>query len=135
MPHDERFKAFDFSRYKKTSRFWEKLELLFGAIPYEIDKSQGLFQDIGEMQEWRNLVTHASPYEIEKTIIPDTTKAPGRLHAPYAMKMYTRRVKLQSAKKFYQTAVSFVTLVTELTGIEPRATVTYVVGKSEDEPL
>lgn len=50
------------------------------AAGIEVDKGSGLFQHIGQMQEWRNLVTHASPYEVEPTEIPDTVQAPHKLH-------------------------------------------------------
>src|SRR4051812_23408848 len=81
IPRDDRFKNFDFEKYRKLSRFWDKIELLFAAIPHPIDRSLGLFQKVGDMQDWRNLVTHASPYGIEKTSIPNTTTAPLKLHA------------------------------------------------------
>lgn len=132
MPRELRFKHFDFERYKKSSRFWTKIELVFGAIPFAIDKSQGLFQMIGEMQDWRNLVTHASPYEITRTSIADTTSAPTKLHAPFHRREYTRRVDLENAKKFYLTAYEYTALLTKLSGISPRASATFVIGDSDD---
>lgn len=128
-PREGRFKDFDFTKYRRTSRFWDKIQLLFGAIPYEIDRSQGLFQTIAEMQDWRNLVTHASPYEIKKTSIENTTEEPRQLHVPFHGKQYTRRVSLSNAKKFYHATLDYVDLVKQLTGIEPRATATYVIGE------
>jgi hypothetical protein len=76
MPREARFKNFDYDQYRKSSRFWTKIELIFGAIPYAVDKSRGLFQMVGQMQEWRNLVTHSSPYEIAK--LRSRTRAPTR---------------------------------------------------------
>ena len=52
MPREDRFKEFDFAKYRRTSWFWDKIEMLFSAIPYVIDKSQGIFKVIGEMQNW-----------------------------------------------------------------------------------
>ena len=135
MPNESRFKDFDFEKYRRTSRFWDKIELLCSAISYELDKSKGLFQVIGEMQDWRNLVTHASPYGIEKTFVADTTDAPRRLHTPFHKKEYTRRVELEHAKKFYLTACEYVDLITKISGIDPRASATYVVGDSDNPQM
>ena len=128
MPSEDRFRDFDFERYKQASRFWDKIEMLCGAIQIEIDKSQGLFQKIGEMQRWRNLVTHASPYEIQATSVMDTVEAPKKLHEPFMHKQYTRITDVKNAKTFYSTAYDYITLITERSGIDPRASVSYKVG-------
>jgi hypothetical protein len=133
MPHEDRFKNFDFEKYHRTSRFWDKMEMLCNAIPYQIDKSQGLFQTIAEMQRWRNLVTHASPYRVEPTVIANTTDSP-RLHKPFHGREYTRRVNLENAKKFYECAFDYKELITQLTGIKPRAMAQYTVGSGNTEP-
>ena len=125
MPKTDQFKDFDFQKYRRSLRFWDKIDLLFGAIPHPLDKSQGLFQLIVEMQNWRNLVAHSSPYEIESTPIADTTREPPRLHGPFKDKEYARSVDLNNAKKFYLAAVQFIELLTKLTGIDPRASATY----------
>lgn len=128
MPKETKFSTFEFEKYRRTFRFWDKIEQIFAAVPYTIDKSQGLFQTINEMQEWRNLVAHSSPYEIERTIVPNTMDAPLKLHEPFHRREYTRRVSLENAKKFYLTAVEYVDLLVSLTGIDPRASSTFVVG-------
>jgi hypothetical protein len=94
MPRIERFRNFNFERYRRTMQFWNKIEMLCEAIPYTIDKSQGLFQFIRTMQEWRNLVTHSRPYEIKKTEIENTTDAPLSLHKPFLDQEYTWRVNM-----------------------------------------
>lgn len=121
----ERFSGFDFQRYRNARRFWDKMEMLMFAIGIEIDKGNGLFQHIGQMQEWRNLVTHASPYEIEPTEIENTTGAPGKLHEKKRRLEYTRTANPENAKRFYGTARDFINLVTKQTGIYPRASATY----------
>ncbi len=131
MPKVERFAAFDFDTYTRTPRFWDKLEMLCAIIPYRIDKSAGLFQTVGEMQRWRNLVTHASPYRIEPTSIANTTGAPSKLHKPFQGQEYVRKVDLDSARKFYKCALDYIQLIQELTGIEPRAAVQYTVGSDD----
>jgi len=131
MPHEDRFNTLDFEKYNRTSRFWDKMEMLCHAIPYQIDKSQGLFQTIAEMQRWRNLVTHASPYRVEPTDIANTTSAPRRLHKPFHGKEYTRRVDLENAKKFYDCAYEYIQLIKQLTGMEPRAMAQYTVGSDD----
>lgn len=128
MTRQERFKEFGFTRYRSTRSFWGKLQLLCDAIPYQIDKSQGLFQKIGEMQDWRNLVTHSSPYEISNTSITNTTDEPMKLHVPFHGKEYVRGVSSNKAKGFYRNAIDYIDLIKNLTGIEPRARATYVVG-------
>jgi hypothetical protein len=133
MAREERFRDFDFESYRKARQFWRKLEMICAAIPYTIDKSGGLFQMIRTMQDWRNLVTHSRPYEIETTEIENTTDAPLKLHEPFHHQEYTRRVNLEHAKKFYLTAVDYTKLITEITGIEPRATATFVIGESASE--
>ena len=76
MQSDARFSSFDFQRYRSTGRFWDKMGMLMSAAAIEIDRGQGLFQHIGQMQVWRNLVTHASPYGIEPTEIDNTVDTP-----------------------------------------------------------
>lgn len=125
MPNTERFKEFDFERYRRTSQFWSKIEMLFAAIPYEVDKSGGLFQTIRMMQDWRNLVTHAKPYRIEETEIENTLDAPARLNEPFHALQYTRQVDFEHAQKFYSAAVDYTKLLTNLTSISPLATAKY----------
>ncbi|WP_428632577.1 hypothetical protein [Sphingopyxis sp.] len=125
MPTEQRFSGFDFGRYRSARRFWDKMEMLMSAVGIEMDKSSGLFQHIGQMQEWRNLVTHAAPYEIETTNISDTVKSPVKLHKNKRHLEYTRMVDADNAKRFYETACSFIDLLTERTGIDPRASATY----------
>jgi hypothetical protein len=125
MPSHERFSGFDFQRYRITRRFWDKMEMLMSTAGIQVDKGSGLFQHIGQMQEWRNLVTHASPYEIESTEVEDTTAAPGWLHEKKRQLEYTRSADPENAKRFYGTALDFINLVTERTGIDPRASATY----------
>lgn len=125
MPAHERFARFDFQRYRTARRFWDKMEMLMSAAGIEVDRSSGMFQHIGQMQEWRNLVTHASPYEVEPTEIENTTGAPGKLHRNKRHLEYTRMADPENARKFYETALAFINLVTERTGIDPRASATY----------
>lgn len=125
MPKTTRFENFDFDRYRRAQRFWDKLDLIFQALDHPVDKSGGLFQTISEMQIWRNLVAHASPFEIEETPIADTTEAPGKLHARFQHKDYTRQVGLAGAQKFYGAAYDYIELLTGLSGLEPRASVSY----------
>ncbi len=126
MASDARFQHFDFEQYKRTQRFWEKVEMLCSALSLKVDKSQGLFQRIQEMQEWRNLVTHASPYRVESTEV-ETTTGPviQKLHTPYRRKEFSRSVNLQCAKKFLNTAIEYIQLVESTSGIKPRAQACY----------
>ncbi|ANV99636.1 hypothetical protein [Bradyrhizobium icense] len=125
MPSHERFSGFDFQRYRNARRFWDKMEMLMSAAGIEINKGNRLFQHIGQMQEWRNLVTHASPYEIEPTEIENTTSAPSKLHEKKRRLEYTRMADCENAKKFYGTALEFINLVTDRTSIDPRASATF----------
>lgn len=132
MDSDGRFNQFDFEQYKRTPRFWEKIELLCSALSIKVDKSQGIFQRIHEMQDWRNLVTHASPYRVEPTEVKNTTgPAIHKLHTPYRRKEFTRTVSLQSAKKFLDTAIEYVQLLETTSGIKPRAQACYTPTKNE----
>lgn len=125
MASDARFSGFDFQRYRKVGRFWEKMEMLMSAAGIKVDKSSGLFQHIGQMQEWRNLVSHASPYEIESTKILNTVEAPRKLHQKNRHLDYARMADPENAKKFYGTAVAYIDLVKERTGLDPRAFAAY----------
>lgn len=125
MPKMTGFESFDFDRYRRAQRFWDKLDLIFQALDHPIDKSGGLFQTISEMQTWRNLVAHASPFEIEETAIADTAEAPGKLHARFRHKDYTRQVDLAGAQKFYRAAYDYIELLAGLSGLKPQATATY----------
>lgn len=120
------YEGFDFDKYRRLRTFWEKLEMVCGAIPIEVDKSKGVFQKIAKMQKWRNLVTHASPYEISKTKITNTSDTHA-LHRPMMHKNYPQNTNIESAISYYNTALGFVNLVKEKTGIEPHAQVVYKV--------
>jgi hypothetical protein len=125
MQSDERFASFEFQAYRSKRAFWDKMELLMSAAGIEIDKSQGLFRDIVQMQQWRNLVTHSSPYEIGPTEIADTLKAAAQLHRKTMHRDFSRIADPENAMKFYDAAVAYIDLLKERTGIEPHASVTY----------
>ncbi len=133
MPKETQFQDFDFEKYRGTFNFWGKLEILFSELDYRIDKSEGLFQKISKMQQWRNLVTHASPYEISNVSIKDTVNAPRNLQKPYHSKQYTRSTKVTDAKEFYTAAYDYIDLVKNLSGINPRAMVIYTIGNSSED--
>lgn len=128
MPSEDRYRDFDFEKYKQAQRFWDKIEMLCSAIQINIDKSKGIFQKIDEMRRWRNLVTHSSPYDIPPTIVADTVDAPRKLHKPFEHKQYARTTDVQNAKTFYLTASEYIELIKTRSGIDPRATVSYKVG-------
>jgi len=125
MASDARFSGFDFQRYRKAGRFWEKMEMLMSAAGIAVDKGSGMFHHIGQMQVWRNLVTHASPYEIEPTEIPNTVEAPLKLHQKNRHREYAGMADAKNAKKFYETAFAYIDLVKQRTGLDPRAMATY----------
>lgn len=125
MPSTTGYESFDFKSYQSARRFWDKMGMLCEAAGIVADKSQGLFQRIEQMQQWRNLVTHAQPFEIEPTVIQSTTKEPSKLHKKHHRKDYIRSVSAEAAKSHYKTAVEFIDLIQEKTGIEPRASASY----------
>lgn len=125
MQTHPQFASFDYDRYRTARRFWDKMDLLMSAAGIAVDRGRGIFQHISRMQDWRNLVSHASPYEIEVTQISDTVKEPSRLHANKRHLEYTRMTDAASAKNFYETACAFIDLVKERTGLDPRASATY----------
>ncbi len=126
MPKTAGYESFDFKAYQSARRFWDKMTLLCEAAGIVPDKSQGLFQRIEAMQQWRNLVTHAQPFEVEPTIIQSTTKEPGKLHKKHHRKDYIRSVDAETAKLFYRNAIEYIDLIKEKTGIDPRASATFV---------
>lgn len=128
MPKTDRFTDFDFEAYRRERTFWGKLGLLFAATNQTVDKSKGLFQTITEMQRWRNLVTHASPYRIENVEIENTTTAVGKIHKPKHFKEYSRSVDLQTASKFYQAAFDYIEYLKAGSGLEPRAQAVFKIG-------
>ncbi|MBI1273023.1 MAG: hypothetical protein GC131_02925 [Alphaproteobacteria bacterium] len=125
MPDHDRFRAFDYEGYKRIIRFWDKIEKVCAALNQPVDKSQGLFQIIKEMQIWRNALSHTSSYEIESTEIQDTVKDSSMLHVPFHNKEYARSVNVGNAKKFYCAAYNYIDMVKNASGIEPRASCTY----------
>ncbi len=127
MNSDDRFPDFDFQAYRSKKRFWDKMEMLMAAARIKMNQGEGLFQKITEMQKWRNLVTHASPYEIESGDLQDTTNSVRKLHSKTRHLDYTRMARPDSAKDFYETAVAYIELVRERSGIDPRASASYQV--------
>lgn len=128
MPQTNMFSSFDFEAYRRERTFWGKLDMLFSATDQTIDKSKGLFQTVSDMQRWRNLVTHASPYRIEKIEIQNTTTAVGKVHRPKHIREYTRIVDSQMASKFYQAAFDYMEFLKSGCGFEPRTQATFKVG-------
>jgi hypothetical protein len=128
MPQTDKFSDFDFEAYRRERTFRGKLDMLFIAVDQTVDKSKGLFQTISEMQRWRNLVTHASPYRIEKVEIENTTTAVGKVHKPQHIKEYTRSVDIKVASKFYQAASDYIEFLRSSSGMEPRAQAVFKVG-------
>jgi len=128
MPKTDKFADFDFDAYRTEKRFWGKLELLFRATGQKVDKSRGLFQTIAEMQRWRNLVTHASPYRIEKVEIDNTTTAVRKLHKRKHIKEYTRSVNQETASNFYEAATDYIEHLKTGSGLEPLASAAYKIG-------
>jgi hypothetical protein len=124
--HDE-FREFNFEKYKRSRTFQIRIEMLCSALSIEADFSQGVFQKIAQMQQWRNLVTHSSPYEIQATSISDTLHDPIRLHLPFRTMEYARFANVEDAKSFYSTAVSYIEVVRARSGINPRAGASYQV--------
>lgn len=122
---DGRFSGFSSERYQAERRFWDRMDMLMSAVGIKVDKSKGLFQRIGKMQEWRNLVSHASPYEIASTEIMDTIKAPRKLHLENRRLEYARIADAENAKKFYRTAAEYISLLKAKSGHDPRASASY----------
>ena len=77
------------------------------------------------MQQWRNLVSHSSPYEIGPPEIADIIKAPGRLHRKTMHLDFARMADSENATKFYNTAVAYIDVLKERTGLDPHASGTY----------
>jgi hypothetical protein len=125
ISENEKFETFDYEEYRKTARFWDKIEKVCKALGSDVDKSQGLFQSIKKMQIWRNALAHSSPYENEKTIIQDTQKEPKKLHKPFQDDEYAKAVNVESAKQFYSTAFDYIDLIKKKSGLDPRATCSY----------
>lgn len=119
------FDAFNFEDFRKARAFWSRVDLVAAVLDIRIDKSTGLFKTIVEMQQWRNLVTHASPFEIQTTLITDTTNDPPRLHKRLRDKDYTRKATAQDATRFYGAAVEFVDLLIKASGVRPNAFASY----------
>jgi hypothetical protein len=126
MASDTRYSGFDFESYRKTFRFDAKMKMLMEAAGIEVDWGHGLFQRIATMQRWRNLVTHATPYQITPTQIDDPLHSPALHTAKHQALEYARSCDIETARDFYTTAFDFINLVTEKTGINPRASATYV---------
>ena len=128
MRQTDKFSGFNFEAYRGERTFWGKLDMLFTATNQTVDKSKGLFQTISDMQSWRNLVTHASPYRIEKVEIENTTTAVAKVHKKKHNKEYTRSVDIQTASKFYQAAFDYIEFLRSGSGLEPRAQAVFKVG-------
>ncbi len=128
MPQTDKFSSFDFEAYRHERTFSRKLDMLFATTGQTVDRSQGLFQTISNMQRWRNLVTHASPYRIEKVEIENTTSAVGKVHKPRHIKEYARDVDIQMASKFYQAAFDYIEYLKSGCGLEPRAQAKFKIG-------
>lgn len=115
LDNNPSFPGFDFQAYRSERAFWRKLEMLAAALGFATDKSKGLFREISDMQRWRNLVVHASPYGIEAAETPDT-KARTRQHAKRRHLQYARMVDVKNARRFYAATVAFTRLIEDRTG-------------------
>lgn len=126
MASDPRYSTFDFESYRRTFRFDTKMHMLMEAAGIDVDWGHGLFQRIATMQRWRNLVTHAVPYQITPTQIDDPLDSRELHTAKLRSLEYARSCNSETARDFYTAAFDFIKLVSDRTGINPRASATYV---------
>lgn len=125
MSRDAKFAHLDYEQYRRHRYFKDKIEYLFANIPAPVDWSQGLFQKIKEMQDWRNLVAHSSPYGYD-----ETTPKKGSQQKTNS-KTYLDRVQLIPANTYYGTAVKYIEHLEALTGIRPTTHAVFQVGPAE----
>lgn len=125
MGSDARYPSFDRKLYLETGRFWDRMAMLMEAAGIAVDKSKGLFQRISAMQDWRNLVAHADPYEIPTREIATPAQAKRQHTQAHRKAEYARCVNAQCAKDYYTVAYDFIKLVMDKTGFNPRASVSY----------
>lgn len=125
MSRNAKFAGFDYEKYRRTSRFKDKLDQIFEATGNKIDWSQGLFQKVKEMQDWRNLVVHSSPSAFDNgaTLTPE----PSKNLAKTASKTYLDRTELEPAKSFYNTALEYIETLEKLTNIKPTTHAVFTV--------
>lgn len=128
MASDPRYLDFDFDAYRKTFRFDAKMKTLMKAADIEVDWGSGLFQRIATMQRWRNLVTHATPYQITPTQIDAPSYSPALHTAKHHALEYARSCDIETAREFYAAAFDFIKLVKDKTGINPCASATYMAN-------
>ena len=126
MPSSEKYKDFDYKKYRKLNAFWDKLKMVCAALGIEIDQSTGVFKTIEEMRMWRNSLVHFSPYSIETTEIQTPTEST-ELHSEFHDKEYVRSVAVEPAKAFYSCAFDLIELIKKASGLDPRAMCSYKV--------
>lgn len=130
MSRDANFARFDYEMYRRTFRFKDKLDQIFDAAGQPIDWSQGVFQRVKDMQDWRNSVIHSSPSAFDESAAA-TTSAPAKKRKKGISESYLNRTELGPAKAFYNTAREYIETLEKLTSIKPA---THVVFQPKDAP-
>jgi hypothetical protein len=126
MSRHPNYADFEFDLYRRSFRFKDKIERIYDAAGRQIDWSQGLFQKIKGMQDWRNLVVHSSPYafsETDATAAAKSSKRGGKTYAGDAGPIF--------ARDFFDTAEKYIEGLEELTGLKPT---THVVFAAKESP-
>lgn len=126
MSKDEKYKGFNYLRYKKLRNFWEKVEMVCDSVGISHDQSAQPFKTIETMRKWRNSLVHASPYSIGKAVIVETKDA-SELHAQLRDQEYTRTVTIEEANSFYNATFQLINLVEKASGLNPRAMCSYKI--------
>jgi len=122
--NSERHKKFDYAKYWRVNNFWDRMRTVFAAFEVAVDLSKEPFHSIEEMRSWRVLLVHTKPYRIEPTEVERTDRT-SHLHDPFRHLEYTKQVKKENAESFYKTALAFVSLLKETSGLEPHAMAIY----------
>jgi hypothetical protein len=120
--------AFNHRRYKALRGFWPKVNKICSAASIKVSEEQSIFEVLAEAHRWRNLLVHTEPYSVTAIAIENTRSAIEALHGPHRNKEYTRSVTPLNARRFFEAAKNYVSLIMDATQVEPRASATYAAN-------
>ena len=124
MSRDDRYKGFNYLQYKRKNKLWDKIQMVCDSLGINVVQSSEPFKTIEAMRKWRNSLVHASPYSIETVLIVET-KDSIELHDKIKEHPYTKTVRIDDAKAFYDATFQLIDLVKKTSGLDPRAMCSY----------
>ena len=116
--------SLNYRKFVAQRGFWTKVNMVCKAADIDSQAEEPPFDAIRVMLEWRNTLVHSLPSRVDDTPIAYTAEV-HQLHASFHDLEFSRKVNGDNARRFFDAANGYVSLLEAKTGIEPRSFASY----------